>query len=236
MARQPEKPWYWTARDWWVVQWGGKRIRLSKGKKNKREAFDRFNQMVAETGKPSDAAPVPTVGELTVLYLRDLRHRRDRGDIERQTKPDAERRMAGFAEMHGDLPADRVRLLHVDEWLATKAGWNATSRHDGVGAVKTLFRWARRKGHIEVNPLADADKPSRVKRREMIPTPEQAERAIAAVVTPELLDLLVFIAETGAGPRRPGRWRPGTWTPRVASRRWTSTRPRRRPASRGGSS
>lgn len=202
MGRTPEKPWFWTARKSWVVQWGGRRIVLAKGKSAKAEAFARFNQMMAEAGKPAaEADASPTVDDLVLWYLQDLKGRRERGEIDAQTKADSERRLAGFAEMYIGLPADQMREHHVDSWLATKADWGKTSRHDGVGAVKTVFRWAKRKGRIDINPLADIPKPKRVKRREAMPSAEIAAKALGAVLNPQLGELLAYIEDTGCRPK-----------------------------------
>lgn len=202
MARKPDKPWYWTAQDVWVVQIGGKRHRLAKGKKGRGEAFARFHQIMAEAGKPvPEGSAVPLVGELVVLRLRDLRVRRDTGAVGSGAKDDVVRRLAGFADMHGDLRADQIKPHHVDEWLATKPGWGKTSRHDGAGAVKSVFKWAAKKGLIDRNPLAEMEKPRRVKRREVIPTPVEIRALLAAPKIPELQDLLVFIFGTGCRPK-----------------------------------
>jgi hypothetical protein len=72
-------------------------------------------------------------------YLESLVARREAGDLARQTKADAERRLAGFVEARiegggaiGELPADAIRPRHVEAWLATREGWGPTSRNNGV--------------------------------------------------------------------------------------------------------
>src|SRR5690242_6440871 len=120
MARHPE-PWPWEARKGWYATVAGTRHRLASFAEGKRVAARRLAALLAEAGRP--AAEVPTVGELIGRYLLDLARRREAGEIERQTKDDAVRRLAGFAEMHGAIPADQLRPLHVTEWLATKETW-----------------------------------------------------------------------------------------------------------------
>lgn len=200
MARHPS-PWYWEARDGWYATVGGVRHRLADGKPAKRAALKRLGELLAGQGRGDAPAEVLPVVGLVTLYLEDLRRRKESKDVAEQAKADAVRRMAGFVEMHGDLPADQLRPHHVQAWLDTRTTWGATSRHDGVGAVRSVFRWAKAQGHLERDPLDGMKKPQRKPKREAIPEPGDVERAFAAIVTPELADLLTFVYETGCRPK-----------------------------------
>lgn len=200
MARHPS-PWYWEARDGWYATVGGVRHRLADGRGSKRDALRRLGELLAERDRPAEAAGAPAVGHLIALYLADLRKRRAAGDLGEYTRDDAKRRLAGFADLHGDLPADQLRPHHVQAWLDTRAGWGPTSRHDGVGAVKAVTRWAAGQGHLDRDPLAGLRKPPRRARREAIPDPEAVRKVFAAILTSELADLLAFVHETGCRPK-----------------------------------
>jgi len=194
---RPAAPWRWVARKGWYAWVRGKRVRLASLDEGKTIALRRLGEL---TGTPYDVAP-PVVGELVVGYLESLLRRRNSGEVAAQTKADVERRLAGFAEMHGDRLADSVRPVHVEEWLASKTDWGATSRHDGAGAVRAVFRWALRQGVIDRDPLAAMPRPKRHPKRDAIPSPEDVSRAMAAVLSAGLRDLLTFMYATGCRPK-----------------------------------
>lgn len=199
MARDAE-PWRWEERGGWYAWVRGSRRRLAPFKDGKRAATRRLNELLEEAERGAGAGD-HTVGELVLMYLRALGQRREDGEVERQTKDDAARRLAGFGEAYGDLPSDEVKPLHVQAWLDSRKGWGATSRHDGVGAVKAVFRWALQQGHVGRDPLAGLKKPQRKGRREEIPTPAVVAAVFAAALSPELTEILAFIQDTGCRPK-----------------------------------
>lgn len=194
------EPWRWEERGGWYAWVKGSRRRLASFGDGIGKAKKRLRELLAEA-EAGEASPVPLVGDLVVGYLEHLVGRKAANDIGEQTKADAERRMAGFADRCGDLPADAIRPVHVDEWLATRTGWGPTSRHDGAGAVRAVFRWAMRQGLIDRDPLSAMAKPPRKPKREAIPSAEQVGKAMAAVLAPELRDILDFIHATGCRPK-----------------------------------
>lgn len=198
MAR-PAEPWRWEERSGWYAWIHGSRRRLASFDEGKRVAIRRLSELVGKAEGAS--AETPPVGEVIRLYLADLRRRRNEGAVDPQTRDDAKRRLAGFAEMHGDTAADQIRPHHVQSWLDTKTAWGATSRHDGVSTVKSAFRWAVKQGHVERNPLAELEKPKRAARREVIPPPADIDRMFRAIIAPCHSDLFLFMAETGCRPK-----------------------------------
>jgi integrase/recombinase XerC len=196
---KPAEPWKWKARKGWYAWVKGKRKRLASATDGKQVAIDELARLLAVASAGPQAAPL--VGQLVVEYLTDLISRRQNDEIDLQTKSDAERRMAGFADMHGDKPVGEIKPFHVDDWLKTKAEWGPTSRHDGVGAVKSMFRWALRKGRIDRNPLDGLDKPKRKAKRDRIPTTPSIDKTFDLILYPELRDILVFLRETGCRPK-----------------------------------
>jgi integrase len=77
--------------------------------------------------------------------------------------------------------------------------WGPTVRHNALNAVKIAYRWARKKGHLAVNPIADMELP-RAKRRTKVPTHDQVEVILAAAWGQPFRDFLLALRETGARP------------------------------------
>ena len=76
--------------------------------------------------------------------------------------------------------------------------------------MRTLS-WAKKRGRIEKNPLADYEKP-RAGRRTAVISPAEFEELLAAVPQEEFRDLLMITWETGTRPRNRSPSRPGTST------------------------
>ncbi len=199
MARIAE-PWRWEARKGWYAWVDNRRIRLCSLAEGKRAAIAELARLVELAGSP-DAAPPPKVVDIMADYLADVAGRVKSGDIEPRTKIDITMRMAGFAASCGDLDAAGVKVHHVESWLKTRANWGPTMRNSGVGAVKTMFRWAARQGKIDRNPIADMAKPPKKLKRDTIPTAIDVDKAMGAVLNGGLRDLLTFIFETGCRPK-----------------------------------
>ncbi|MEM6468022.1 MAG: site-specific integrase [Planctomycetota bacterium] len=96
------------------------------------------------------------------------------------------------------LKPANLKPFHVTKWT-NRDSWNSTSRHDAISIVSRMLNWAVREGYIQSNPIAGIKKP-RMKRREIVYTPEQW-RSIKSVVRGPLLDLLDFLWGTGCRPQ-----------------------------------
>jgi integrase len=156
------------------------------------------------------------VGEITVAYEADLRARQARGEVSRNAVADFRRRLFGFVEQHGDLPASELREHHVAAWLDSRTNRKVmskeggpppppkpigpTSRHDGVAAVKAITAWAKRRGSIPVDPLGDMRKPKRPPRRELIIDARRLPEVLAKIPPGPFADLFRFLYQTGARP------------------------------------
>lgn len=108
------------------------------------------------------------------------------------------RHCLGFWKHAGTIDAAEVRPLHVTAWVAGR-NWGPTTCHGAITAVKRMFRWAKREGHLEVNPLADMEKPT-PRRRETILSDEDVARVMDAVKDRPFRELLQFVRETGSRP------------------------------------
>jgi len=67
-------------------------------------------------------------------------------------------------------------------------------------SVMRACRWAKKKGHIEHNPVADYEKPRAGKRKVVIP-PAEFEKLLSLAGCREFKDLLLFTWETAARPQ-----------------------------------
>lgn len=198
MARHPE-PWYWTARDAWYACIQGKQRKLAEGPEGKSAAWKVLRKILAELDRPR--ASQRLVGNLVALWSADVQARAERGEVAAQTPADYQRRLGSFPDACGAVAADQFRPHHLTTWLNEQEGWGATSRHDAVGAIKTMFAWAEAEGLIERSPVAHVKRPTRPKRREHVMGPEVWLAVRGAVRSPHFLALVEFLYLTGCRPK-----------------------------------
>jgi hypothetical protein len=98
------------------------------------------------------------------------------------------------------LSIGQLRHFHIDEWLKTRPKWSSGTKHGMARAVMRAIRWAKRKGYIEFNPIADYEKPKAGKRTVVIST-ASFEELLSLARGDEFRDLLVFTGETAARPQ-----------------------------------
>jgi integrase len=185
------RPWYYEARDTWVVWRDGKKVPLAKGKGARKEAVKAFHALMAA----EKAAAVVGLGvrSLVDVFLED---------VERKHRPLTlefyRRHCLDFWKHVGVIGAAEVRPMHVSAWLASHA-WGPTTQHGAIAAVKRMFRWARKQGYLDADPLEGLEKP-RAKSREAVMTPDQVAAIMAEVKDRAFRDLLTFVAESGCRP------------------------------------
>lgn len=208
MARTP-KPWFWKARRGWYATINGVRHELARGRGAKDAAVKRCLELRLEarraTPRPLTPGQTPRLADLALAYQADIEARQRNGEVSARAVDDYRYRIAGFVETFGDVLATDLRPFMVDQWVATRQGLGPTSRHHLVGAAKGLTRWARRKGHIDADPLADMPKPPRRLRRENVIDAREARKLIDAMPSGPFKDLLTFLYETGCRPGEAAR-------------------------------
>lgn len=84
---------------------------------------------------------------------RYIKARRDAGEFNRATAVDTRYHLLRFAETLGDVPIDRVRVHHIERWLAG-LDLAPTSLRTRLSAVRTFFRWCQARGMIARDPTA----------------------------------------------------------------------------------
>jgi integrase len=197
MARQP-RPWYRSERDAWYVQVDGRQVLLARGKESRKEAVAEFHRLMASGGKAGPTSKL-SAGDLFELFLDHVDLLVSRGERAPITYEGYCKYLTSADEAFGAVLAVEVRPLHVHRWADDPSrSWGPTTRHAAITAVKAAFRWAKRRGYLATDPVADVEKPT-PRRREAIPTAEQAG-AILEAAGPELRDLLACLGMTGCRP------------------------------------
>lgn len=168
--RQP-KPWFWKARNAWYVTLRGKQIKLGATEK---EAYQTFYGLMAEEGRltPKQSSRI-TVADACNAIVGANAH----------AKPSTRRL---YRDMLGPFAAAfKTRLLAsmtADEVIRFVRSYQGTGYKgklfgDSTRAlmfryIKTMFRWARETGIIQVNPLAGTRNPWKIRARTELLTEE----------------------------------------------------------------
>lgn len=195
MGRTASPRWY-ESRKAWYVEIGGKQILLAKGKANKAEAFEVFHRLMAEGASPARRV------DLSVEVMVDLFLSWADGKIEPVTHEGYVRRLQSFVDVYGKSRAADLRPFHVSRWLEMHPAWADSTRFGYVTAIKRVYSWARKQGHLEVNPISEAERPA-MGRRVLVLSEEQYGRILAFTDKPRLRrfrDLLIGLWETGCRP------------------------------------
>jgi integrase len=191
-------PWYRADRDAWYVKLDGRPLMLAKGKASKAVAEAAFHKLKSEmAGGRSLPDAAPSFGELASRYLRDLANRVKADELSPTTYDDAKRRLARFVAEYGDRPVDRLKPADVLDWLDRQEGWGPTSRHDAVGAIKAVTRWAHKLGLVAHDSLAATRKPTRKQRREEVLSPTDWAKVLDAIRCDDFRDLVSLMHATG---------------------------------------
>jgi integrase len=98
------------------------------------------------------------------------------------------------------LTAEKLRHFHVDDFLKTNPAWSSGTKHGMARAIMRAMRWAKRKGYVDLNPIADYEKPRPGKRKVVI-APADFEKMLALAGCQEFRDLLLVTWETACRPQ-----------------------------------
>lgn len=193
---RPLKPWYRAARDTWYVEIDGRQVPLTKGKGSKAEADRAFHRLMAAEGKliPGRDDRELTVHLLANLFMVDQTAR----GLAPLTMEFYARHIGFFVERWGETSAASMRPLHVSTWLR-ESEWGDSTKAGAVASVKRLFRWAKKEGHLDANPMVDVDRPPMGVRAAAM-TRAQADAILAYTKDRAWKDFLVAIWETGCRP------------------------------------
>jgi integrase len=197
--KQP-KPWFWTARKAWYVQLGGKQIRLHEIEKEANKAFFR---LMASEGRAVDAKSARmTVADIVESCITAAEHHRP-------STVRLYRDMLGPFAAH--FRAKRLADLTPSEIIRFVSGYQGTgykgrafsdsTRYLMFRYVKTLYRWARDTGLIEINQLHGTDNPWKSMARPRAMTePEYLAIMHDRKIHDKAKELMEYLWRTGARP------------------------------------
>ncbi len=196
MAR-PSKMWFRKDRSAWFVTINGRRHNLGD---NKETAKKQFHLLMAEVEQPNDSEPFKqsiTVAEIMDKYLVWCRDNRAATTFSWYSDF-----LQGFLDslQNQNLTVDRLKPLHVNEWIASHGpAWNNSTIRGAMRAVQRAFNWAEKQGYIEKSPIKYLEKPSAV-RREEYPSPAEFRQMLNYATEP-FRSYLSFLYETGCRPQ-----------------------------------
>lgn len=165
------KPFYWKDRRAWYLRIKGDDGKLTTIKlaDTKEAAYDEWDAMKRKT---TSAGSALTVFAITDRYFQHLESRLARGSIKERTVERQLERVATFVDRHADLPASKLKVHHVTEWLDSRTRWGSTTRGDAAAALRQIFEWATCQGIISLNPLRSLKSESRNRRDYVMPRGE----------------------------------------------------------------
>lgn len=100
-----------------------------------------------------------------------------------------------------NAPAADMKPYQVEEWTDSHADWGNNYKRGAVVAVNRIFNWAVKSGHVDINPIRTAFKPSS-ERRKTYMKPEDYDIVLGHLKpTDPFYDLLVFVWTTGVRPQ-----------------------------------
>ena len=194
MGRNP-KPWYRADRDAWFATVAGKRHRLADGKSAKKEADRQLHRLLGAVETASTAVAAGCTLEWLVYRFLDHCER----SLSKLTLDYYTRHLGSLVAVQGQTPARDLRPHHVLDWLSQQTGWGPTTQAGAITSVKRLYRWARKVGHLDSDPLAELEKP-RPQTRQQILSADQFRVILAGTKDRAWRDFLTALWLTGCRP------------------------------------
>jgi integrase len=149
MARTA-KPWFNKQKNCWMVWLDGKRVKLAEGKKNKKAATDRYDELRFQAShNPHPDDPGQTVASVIDTYQGFARER-----LAGSTVTSRDPYLQSFAEAHGWRTIADCKPLHMEQWLLDHPEWMSDwTKSSALRNVQACFNWAAKKRLIERNPF-----------------------------------------------------------------------------------
>jgi integrase len=203
---RPRKPWFRKATGWWMVEVGGRQVKLAQGRDRKTEAELKYHKLMAEiaANPPVDGGD-PTVASIADAYL-DYAQRRD------STRTYYERKLIlqEFVDAHGYRRVKDCLPYHLTSWLDAHETWKSDwTRSTALKIVQRPFNWATKQGLIPASPFANVTQATGERRRPMTEQEYARLRNVtrggkrtgrAASSGRRLREILFFMKLTGARP------------------------------------
>jgi integrase len=196
VARHVEGPWYRESKGTWYATIGGKKTSLGvRGAGNRKAAEEAWHDLCAN-GKPKvDDTPEPmTVAEVVAGFLADAD-----GRVKPKTLRWYRDFLEPFSQRHGAAKADDLTPTLVESY-ARKPNWSSSTRHDFLGALAGVFRWAERGRLITRSPLLGLRRPPKTSRGSSSLLTADEHARLLEVATPQFRLFLTVLYATGARP------------------------------------
>src|SRR3954454_16892913 len=157
MAR-PARMWFRKQTGWWMVELGGKQIKLSK---DKTEAEKKFYSLMS-THHEAPESPHARVADIVESFL---------GWAETHVKPVTYGLYKWFgqklAEHSGKIPARDFKPLHVSRWVQHH-NWSGAHEYNARRYAFRFFSYAVSEGILGKNPLHGMKRPKPLPRQRAI--------------------------------------------------------------------
>jgi integrase len=192
----PSKPWYRASKGTWYCTINGKKVSLRvRGRKNSKAAREAWHRLMAqgrqEAPRPS---PSPTVSEVISLYLADCE-----GRLKPKTVYDYKSFLDPFSQQHGGVVVTDLTPTLAESY-ARKPHWSDTTRHDFLGTLAGVFKWAERAKVIDRTPLVGLRRPPKASRGLEVLLTAGERDALSAAATPQFRLVLEVLWGTGMRP------------------------------------
>lgn len=174
MARSA-KPWFNRQKNCWMVWCAGRRVKLAEGKKNKKAAQDRYDELRFEASRN----PHPDSGAATVASVIERYQSFAANRLSASTLASRWPYLQSFAEAHGWRSIAEARPDHMQQWLDAHPEWESDWTKSGaIRNVQVAFNWALKCRIIRENPFRGVSHPAGEPRRNM--TPEEFQAVLRA--------------------------------------------------------
>jgi len=187
---RPNKVWKRKNTDWYYVNIGKKKVRLSQ---RKDEAERMMHEMLSQ--KPEEEVGTkefPTFRKVADLFLKNS---------EVENKPTTFRMhklyLQSFCDKVKRKRVGDLKVLHVTEWISG-SGWGQSTACSARGTVLACLNWSVGQGYITAHPLGKLKRGSH-KRRERVFSTEEIQ-LIRDFTNPFFADFLRGLELTGARP------------------------------------
>ena len=190
MAR-PSKIWFRKDTGWWMITIGSQKVRLAKGRENRKAAEQKFHELmiVRHTSPDADTA---RVADLVEAFL-DSAKKNCAEDTYRNYRFYGQ----SFAEVCGKHAVSDLKPFHITAWVNGKP-WNNTTERNARRVAKRALNWAKEEGLIASNPLDGMKCPPANTRKRALTDTEF--RTIIAASHGNLRILFWALRQTGARP------------------------------------
>jgi integrase len=196
------KPWYLKKTDWWYVWLDGQRVKLVKGKANRKAAADRLKELRTEAALNPGVDAAQTVASVIDRYLTHAR-----GDLAKPTLAIRKLYLDSFVEAEGWRLVSDAKKIHLTEWVKAHPEWASDWTLNSIySAIQRPFNWAVDQDIIAKNPFRGARHRPGAPRRPL--TEDEFQKLLRASAgrgkkpSPgaRFRQVLIFLYFTGARP------------------------------------